>query len=120
MKRYVAFALTSAVLILLAGHGTVQAQTWIELNPTGSALPLVDKKTIHYDAATNRLIVFIPGNPAVGGAGNQVWVLTNANGLGGTPEWIQLLPAGSPPFSNGLESVVYDSLTNRLIRDVPK
>lgn len=42
-------------------------------------------------------------------------MLTNANGLGGTPEWIQLLPSGTPPFSNVMESVVYDSLTNRLI-----
>lgn len=46
---------------------------------------------------------------------NEVWVLTNANGMGGTPAWIKLLPAGSPPFSNGGENVVYDQATNRLI-----
>lgn len=51
----------------------------------------------------------------VTGSSTEVWVLTNANGMGGTPAWIQLLPSGAPPFSNGLDAVVYDTVTNRLI-----
>jgi len=46
---------------------------------------------------------------------NKVYILTNANGLGGTPEWVQLLPVGTPPSNNGLMSVVYDPVNNRLI-----
>lgn len=115
MKRYVGFASILAVLTLLAGQSTVQAQTWIELNPIGSPPPYLDRAPSNYDAANNRLIVFVPDPPAVGEAGNQVWVLTNANGLGGTPEWIRLSPSGTPPFSKALGSVAYDSLTNRLI-----
>jgi len=107
------------VLILLSALGAAggaAAQTWIELAPVGSPPdPIFAPKPAHYDAASNRLIVFFPGNPPFGGFGNQVWVLTNANGLGGTPVWIQLAPAGTPPDSNGLESVVYDELANRLI-----
>jgi len=109
------FGIVTLVLVLnVAGHAV--AQTWTELAPIGSPPdPVFAPKPIHYDAANNRLIAFFPGNPPHGGFGNQVWVLTNANGLGGTPTWIALQPTGIPPFSNANESVVYDTLNNRLI-----
>ncbi len=109
--------LTMIACVFALGLGTVaSAQTWIELFPSGSPPdPIYVPKPAHYDAASNRLIVFFPGNPPFGGFGNQVWVLTNANGLGGGPAWINLMPTGSPPFTNGLASVVYDTATNRLI-----
>ncbi len=114
-----AISLSLITTVFFFAHGSVQtavAQTWIELTPVGSPPdPIFFPKPIHYDAANNRLIAFFPGNPPFGGVGNQVWVLTNANGLGGTPTWTQLQPQGSPPFSNGLESVVYDPVTNSLI-----
>ncbi len=69
-----------------------------------------------YHTASNRLILFFTGNPAGNpGWSNKVYVLTNANGLGGTPAWIQLLPAGTPPNSNTLESVIHDEVNNRLV-----
>lgn len=71
--------------------------------------------TAVYDPVTNRLIVF-------GGAIcdpcthlNDVWVLTNANGLGGTSEWQQLFPAGGPPDGRTAHSAVYDSAGNRMV-----
>ena len=89
--------------------------TWIELQPTGAAPPhLHTPKSVFYDAANNRLVAFFPGSPIINPYGNEVWVITHANGLGDTPEWIRLLPAGTPPRSNGLESVVYDAIQNRL------
>src|ERR1017187_1513001 len=53
-----------------------------------------------------------------GGFTNQVWVLTNANGLGGAPQWLQLGPMPDP--INGLPSprqpwTAYDPINNRLI-----
>src|SRR5207245_1338224 len=69
-----------------------------------------------YDNVNNRLIVFFPSNPAVSpNLPAEVWVLTNANGLGGTPAWSQLFPSGSPPLANGGSSGVYDPVTNQLI-----
>src|SRR5712692_2395658 len=104
-----------ALAFLFALEGATSAQTWIELSPSGSPPdPVYNPKPAFYDAANNRLIVFFPGIPASGGFGNQVWVLTNANGLGGAPAWIKLMPSGSPPVSNGAESVVYDATSNRL------
>jgi len=102
-------------IVLLMMGGLAHAQTWTELSPIGSP-PIQDPHVANYDAANNRLIVYIPGNPAINASWfNQVWVLTNANGLGGTPVWIKLNPIGSPPTINLFASVVYDSATNRLI-----
>jgi hypothetical protein len=116
-RRFIRLLFAIGIAVFTLGMSEIaRAQTWIELSPTGSPPdPIYVPKPVHYDATNNRLIVFFPGNPPYGGFGNQVWVLTNANGLGGTPAWIQLSPSGSPPFTNGQASVVYDAATNRLI-----
>jgi hypothetical protein len=71
---------------------------------------------ISYDPNSNRLIIF--------GGLNQFserityddsWVLTNANGLGGTPQWIKLSPTGPLPTSRRQYVSGYDARTNRLI-----
>ena len=115
--EYAARRLSVCLLLVFAFVGQAYAQSWIELSPLGSPPNPVDTpKEIHYDAASNRLIVFFPGNvPGNQMSSNKVWVLTNANGLGGSPLWIELQPTGTPSFSNAYESVVYDSATNRLI-----
>ena len=46
---------------------------------------------------------------------NDLWVLTNANGVTGTPTWARLLPAGTVPARRGGHSAVYDLLTNRML-----
>ena len=98
-----------------------EAQTWVELFPSAPSgappTPVYDPSIAGYDAANNRLIVFFPGIPPCDSAGNsnEVWVLSNANGLGGTPVWTKLGPSGSPPFSNAQQSEVYDAGANRLI-----
>jgi hypothetical protein len=75
-----------------------------------------------YDPATNRLIVFGGnGNGPCCSALNQVWVVRNANGIGGTPYWQQLQPLGDPnsnppyPQPRTGHSTVYDQANNRLI-----
>jgi hypothetical protein len=96
------------------------ASIWIELAPVGSPPnPVYSPKQVSYDAAHNLLIAFFPGHPPYNGNppgnGNEVWILTNANGLGGTPVWTKLEPTGTAPISNGTESVAYDAVTNRLV-----
>jgi hypothetical protein len=47
---------------------------------------------------------------------NSVWTLSNANGLGGTPAWTNLIAtgkAGSPPVRWGAQAI-YDSTSNRM------
>src|SRR5439155_19209480 len=68
--------------------------------------------TAVYDSSSNRMIVF--GGFLNGSFFNDVWVLTNANGTGGNPEWIQLAPLGGPPAERFTHTAVYDPATNRM------
>lgn len=93
--------------LVLPSH-LATAQTWTLLVTTGS--PPAGGSVANYDAPNNRLIQFFPILPS-----NEVWVLTNANGLGGTPVWTQLQTIGTPPSSTTFASVVYAAPTNQLI-----
>jgi hypothetical protein len=90
------------------------AATWIELQPTGVAPPPdLFGGRVFYDAPTNRLIVYVSGNPVLNPHGNEVWVLTNANGSGGIPEWIRL--SVTNPQARVAHSAVYDAASNGMI-----
>ena len=69
-----------------------------------------------YDSNTNRMTIFGGQNGALqGGALVDTWVLTNADGTGGTPQWMQLTTSGSAPAWPYGSSGVYDSENNILI-----
>src|SRR5437763_675590 len=83
--------------------GVVQCQrtrwapAWIQLLPSGQLPDPRAGQSAVYDSASNRMIIFggcgfgcTPLAPPI------VWVLTNANGLGGAPVWIQLPTSGGP------------------------
>ncbi len=95
VKPYCFLALAMAVM-LLPGPEDATAQTWIELNPTGGPPPVRVLHSAVHNPANNRMIVF-GGLNGAGFAGvdpklNDVWILENADGLGGTPNWIQPQP----------------------------
>ena len=82
------------LLLVLTFVSQAAAQTWIELLPSGGPPSERSSHSAVYDSNTNRMIVF-GGDPNIGGCfgrTNDVWVLENANGLGGTPNWLQLYP----------------------------
>ncbi len=93
--------------------------TWTQLSPTGNVPEIRYAHTAVYDATNNRMIIF-GGSNNNGSSGllNDVWVLRNASGLGGTPAWIKLTP--NPDPSNGLpaeryaHTAVYDADHNRM------
>ena len=89
---------------------------WIPLNPVGSPPRAREQHRAVYDQTSNRLIVF--GGIARGFSPyltlDDVWVLTNANGLGGTPEWVQISPVGVKPQARADHSMVYDPVKNEL------
>lgn len=98
----------SFVLVNLAS-----AQTWSQLAVSGPAPGnTAAYATMGYDSTNDRLIAFFPEGGTVPA---QVWVLTNANGLGGTPAWTQLQPTGTAPENNGGGTAVYDANANQLI-----
>ena len=96
--------------ILTNADGNGGDPVWIPLNTTGTA-PVQRYATPAYDAINNRMIIW-GGTPAACGVSyDQYWVLTNANGLGGTAQWTQLQPANPiSSFNNGPAG--YDPSTN--------
>jgi Kelch motif protein/galactose oxidase-like protein len=107
---------TNDVWVLTNANGLSGTPGWLKLAPSG---PLPQPRASHsaaYDPGSNRMIIFAgqDGCCAQQHSFGDVWVLTNANGLGGTPAWIPLSPAGGPPLGQSEMRVVYDAAGNRL------
>jgi uncharacterized repeat protein (TIGR01451 family) len=107
------------VRVLTNADGTgVGTPTWTTISPSGTAPSDREQAAAAYDAANNRLIVFggatLTCCASVTANYNDVWVLTNANGLGGSPSWTQLAPQGTPPAARFAHSATYDPTTNTL------
>ena len=100
------------VWVLQNANGIGGTPAWSQLSPTGTAPAARAFTSAIYDETNNRMTVFGGTN---GTARNDVWVLTNANGVGGTPSWIQLSPTGTPPVARYGHSALYDSANNRMI-----
>lgn len=101
------------VWVLSAANGVDGVPTWHQLAPTG-VLP--DGRSGHsavYDAASGQMLVF--GGGTATALQNDVWRLSHANGLGGTPVWTPVTPAGSVPMARTAASAVYRSDSNRLV-----
>ena len=108
-----------ALLVFFAPSAS--AQNWEEILPDMGTAPVRIWAGSAYDPVSNRLIVFGGAAPVPGiclgfcPATSDVFVLTNANGLGGLRDWIQLAPTGGPPPERFSPVVGYDSVSNRLI-----
>jgi hypothetical protein len=94
------------VWILQHANGLGATPTWVQLAPTGIAPSARELTSAVYDAAHNRMIAY------GGSADNSVWVLTNANGRGGTPAWVQVSPSGPLPPARSAHSAIYDAVHN--------
>ncbi len=105
-------------LIMFGGYdGTYQndvwvlsldgALTWTQLYPGGTR-PSGRMLTLAiYDPPRDRMIVF-GGHPT---ELNDVWALS----LSGTPQWSQIVPAGTPPAPRYGHVGVYDPIGDRLV-----
>jgi hypothetical protein len=108
----------SLALFALAFTQIAFSQSWVQLQPTGTPPPGRMNNTAVLDPLSERLIVFGGFNSdTCCQTSNDVWVLTHANGYGGTRQWMNLIPngaAGSPP-PLAAASAVYDVRSNRMI-----
>ncbi len=107
--------LTNNVWVLTNANGSGGAPVWTQLAPSGALPPPKTDASAVFDQSSNRLIVFAGYTTTSVVDMNDVWVLTNANGLGGTPQWIQLNPPGDLPQARRAHGAVYDAATNRMI-----
>ena len=114
MRKHISTLLRIHIFVLLTLGRQAIAQSWIQLAPAGGLPPATTfGASIVYDPSTQRLILFGGNNGSV--PINDVWVLTNANGLGGAPAWTHLIPTGGPPPARDNHAAVYDAANNRMI-----
>ena len=105
------------VWVLSDSDGSGLASTWTQLLPPGAAPAGRIRHSAVYEPNTNSMTIF-GGDLAFGycyAQSNDVWVLANANGAGGTPTWTQLAPAGALPTVREGHTAVYDGANNRMI-----
>lgn len=103
--------------VLTNANGTeATPPQWTRLYPTGTSPYPRNAPRLSYDPGSNRMIMFSgqTGSGYGGAVYNDVWVLTNANGLGGTPEWIKLV-SSMPTMGQYYAGTGYDQASNRLI-----
>jgi len=85
--------------------------TWTQLNTSATVenMPsvLTGYEQCTYDPIRNVMMVY---DSTAG-----VWVLTHANGLGGTPTWTMLKTSGTEPSGRSAFTTVYDPTSNRMI-----
>ena len=105
------------VWVLGYADGTGGTPAWTQLTPAGTPPPGRHYHSAVYDSTSNSMIVFggVSGCPSVCSANNDVWVLSHADGSGGTPTWTQLSPSGGPPAARELHTAVYDDAGNHMV-----
>ena len=94
--------------------GTTGTPTWTLAAPLGGGPSARSQASAIYDSTNNVMTIFAGGTISTT-AFNDVWTLSNANGLTGTPTWTQQLPSGTAPTARSGQSAVYDSANNRMI-----
>lgn len=104
------------VWVLSNANGLGGTPVWTQLAPSGTPPPATNFQSAVYDQGSNRMILYgiNPTNGTQDTPTNQVWVLTSANGLGGTPTWIQLSPPSPGPVKTD-QATVYDPSSNTMI-----
>lgn len=98
--------------VLSNANGQAGTPTWTQLAPSGTLPSVRDSNITVYDAKNNRLTIF--GGENSGGILHDTWVLTNANGLGGTPVWTELGPFSLFPEGRFYHTGVYNSKKNKM------
>jgi RHS repeat-associated protein len=103
--------------ILANATGAGGVPTWTQLLPT-NAPTARNEGTATYDPTSNELVIFggslALGNETASDILNETWILHNANGLGGQPNWEQVSPV-SPPNPRRAATSVFDQVNDRMI-----
>ncbi len=99
--------------VLTEANGLGGEATWIRLAPAGEPPAGRAGHFAAFDAAANRMIVF-------GGVGEStqygdLWMLSHANGLGGTPRWERCDSGGTLPNGMSQPVLAYDAGNSRLL-----
>ncbi|HET9307736.1 MAG TPA: kelch repeat-containing protein [Candidatus Sulfotelmatobacter sp.] len=105
-------AVQNDVWVLSNANSVNGTPTWTQLTPSGTLPPARWGHAAAYDPINNRMVIY--GGDNLNVTFGDTWVLSNANGLGGTPAWTKLIPTGAPDGQDD-PTVVYDSAHNVMI-----
>jgi RHS repeat-associated protein len=100
--------------VLTNANGLGGTPQWLPLTPTGGPPAPREGQGAFYRQATNEMFVFGGGNNGIMSVPNDLWVLRNANGLGGPPVWVQLPQAGAVPGRLEHFALTFDTAANRM------
>jgi hypothetical protein len=104
---------SSETWVLTNANGASGTPTWSKLAPTATP-PARGFHSTLYDATNNRLIIF-------GGTGTDnivrkdVWILTRANGTGGTPQWTEYGSCSPIITARAGHSAIYSPIRNKMV-----
>lgn len=98
--------------VLINASGVGGPPTWAPVPASNPPSPRNNHRAV-YDPNNNRMILWSghDGGGSYATTTLDVWVLTNANGLGGPAAWSQLAAAGGPPPGGYISSASYDPTT---------
>ncbi len=99
------------VWVLSNANAVSGTLAWTQLSPTGPGPSPRQSSSAIYNSATNTLTVF--GGDAGSAPFGDIWILSNANGTGGTPAWSEIT-ANSGPVARSGHTAIYDSVNNRM------
>lgn len=105
--------LTNNLRVLSNANG-IGDQTYWATPPQSGIPPYVTNHSAVYDSASNRMIVF-GGSFGDQSISDQLWMLSNANAVSGTPAWTQLTPGGDRITGRFGHIAVYDPDLNAMI-----
>jgi hypothetical protein len=101
------------VWALSNANGTGGMPVWTQLFPTGTPPATRAHPSAIYDRSTNHMTVF--GGIDANTLYNDAFVLSNANGTGGTPAWTQIAgSSGVQPTPRAAHRAVYDPVSNTM------
>lgn len=102
------------VWVLTNANGTAGTPAWNQLSPVGGPPTARGFSSATYDPVSNRMTIFGGGNSS--SELGDAWVLTNANGSGGTPAWTQIAQSSVDyPAPRDAHTAVYDGSRNVMI-----
>ena len=100
------------IWVLSDANGESGSSSWTQLSPSGTPPAARESASATYDSTNNIMTVY--GGDAGGANFGDVWILSHANGAGGTPTWTQLSPTGTAPSTRSGHTAVYDSKNDRM------
>ena len=99
--------------ILSNADGSTVNPSWAQVTPIGTGPSARSQATAIYDPVNNVMTVYGGGTTSTT-VFNDVWTLSNANGLTGTPTWTQISAKGTAPPGRTGHSAIYDATNNRM------